>query len=316
MGCASPYNSTPDTDSTFHLALIGEAKHHMPMVIPWITGEPLWYHWFVYPEMAASSWVTGIEPQVLLLRLSMLPMLMAFAVLVAVLARRVIGGWWSGVAASVLTLFVLSPNPYQWVTWEFYTNLAFSNLEDGSSLRLTVWSGPTQTFGALLFAAADDRAGRPSAGRGATPAAGSSSRSCCAGVMGAKATYLPLLFCGLLLVLGAELLFHRTLHRGALIGLGITFAGLVFSQVVLFGGTSQGTELKPLTRSSPGRWAPAPAMRRARSPAGCSCCASCCSSAGCASGPAWPGLLRRRLPEPDGGHHDRHRASPGPAPPC
>jgi hypothetical protein len=244
-GLRYPYNSTPDTDSTFHLALVGEAKHHMPMMVPWITDEPLYYHWFVYPEMAASSWVTGIEPQVLLLRLSMLPMLMAFAVLVAVLARKVTGGWWSGVAASVLTLFVLSPNPYQWVTWEFYTNLAFSTLEDGSSLRLTVWSGPTQTFGALLMVplmiVLVDRLREWRDARGWVFFA-----VLLAGVMGAKATYLPLLFCGLLLVLGAELLFHRTLHKGALIGLGITFGGLVFSQVVLFGGTSQGTELKPL----------------------------------------------------------------------
>ncbi len=245
-GLRYPYSSTPDTDSTFHLALAGEAKHHMPMSVPWLSGEPLWYHWFVYPELAATSWVTGIEPQVLLLRLSVLPMLMAFAVLVAALARKVTGGWWSGVAASVLTLFVLSPNPYQWVTWEFYTNLAFSTLEDGSSLRLTVWSGPTQTFGALLMAALMivlvDRLRDWRDARGWVLFA-----VLLCGVMGAKATYLPLLCCGLLLVVAAELVVRRALHRGALIGLGITLGGLVFSQVVLFGGTSQGTELKPLT---------------------------------------------------------------------
>ncbi|GAB3865798.1 hypothetical protein GCM10027610_116620 [Dactylosporangium cerinum] len=256
-------------------------------MVPWITGEPLWYHWFVYPEIAASSWVTGIEPQVLLLRLSMLPMLMAFAVLVAVLARKVTGGWWSGVAASALTLFVLSPNPYQWVTGEFYTNLAFSALEDGSSLRLTVWSGPTQTFGALLMVplmiVLIDRLRERRDGRGWALFA-----VLLAGVMGAKATYLPLLGCGLLLAVGAELLRHRTLHRGALTGLGITAAGLVFSQVVLFGGTSQGTAFKPLTTLITGGWAAAPAMPRARSPAGCSCCSCCCCAAGRASGPAWP----------------------------
>ena len=113
-GLSWPYYSSPDTDSTFHLALIGEAKHHMPMATPWISGEPLFYHWFVYADLAATSWVTGIEPQVLLLRLSMLPMLAAFVVLVAVLARRLFGHWWTGIAAVVLTLFVLAPNPYGW----------------------------------------------------------------------------------------------------------------------------------------------------------------------------------------------------------
>jgi hypothetical protein len=296
-GLRYPYNSTPDTDSTFHLALVGEARHHMPMTVPWITDEPLWYHWFVYPEMAASSWVTGIEPQVLLLRLSMLPMLMAFAVLVAVLARKVTGGWWSGVAAGVLTLFVLSPDPYQWATAEFYTNLAFSTLEDGSSLRLTVWSGPTQTFGALLMVplmiVLVDRLRERRDGRGWVLLA-----VLLAGVMGAKATYLPLLFCGLLLVVGAELLRHRGLHRGALTGLGITAAGLVFSQVVLFGGTSQGMMLKPLTTLVTGAlgrstgYAAGEATRRLLVLLALLLFCWVCVWAGLA------GLLRRRLPEP------------------
>jgi len=245
-GLRYPYNSTPDTDSTFHLALLGEARHHMPMVVAWFTGEPLWYHWFVYPEMAATSWVTGIEPNVLLLRLSVLPMLMAFAVLVGLLARKVTGAWWTGVAGSALTLLVLSPHPYQWRLWEFYRNLAFSGLDDGSSLRLTAWTGPTQTFGALLFVPlmlvlVDLLRERRN------PRGWLLFTLLLAGVMGGKATFLPLLFCGLLLVLTADLVFRRSLNRGALIALGITLGGLAFSQIVLFGGTSQGTELKPLT---------------------------------------------------------------------
>ncbi|MEV0131691.1 hypothetical protein AB0H83_24915 [Dactylosporangium sp. NPDC050688] len=296
-GLRYPYNSTPDTDSTFHLALVGEAKHHVPMAVPWLTGEPLYYHWFVYPELAATSWVTGIEPQVLLLRLSMLPMLMAFAVLVAVLAGKVTGGWWSGVAASTLTLFVLSPNPYQWVTTEFYRNLAFSTLEDGSALRLTVWSGPTQTFGALLMVplmiVLVDRLRQWRDGRGWALFA-----VLLAGVMGAKATYLPLLCCGLLVVVGAELLLHHTLHRGALAGLGLTAAGLVFAQVVLFGGSSQGTAIKPLTTLVTGAlgvstgYAAAGATGRLLVLLVLLLFCWACIWAGLA------GLLRRRLPEP------------------
>ncbi|MFB9183583.1 hypothetical protein ACFFX1_36100 [Dactylosporangium sucinum] len=247
-GLRFPYNSTPDTDSTFHLALVGEAKHHMPMVVPWITDEPLYYHWFVYPEMAATSWVTGIEPAVLLLRLSMLPMLMAFAVLVAVLARKLTGGWWTGVAAAVVTLFVLAPNPFGWHMLPAYEKLAFSPLEDGSSLRLTVWSGPTQTFGALLFVPVMlvlvDRLRetvRQSDRRGWVLLA-----ILLAGVMGGKATYLPLLVCGLLLVLAVELVFRRRLHGGALIALGLTGVAFAYSQLVLFGSTSQGSGFNAL----------------------------------------------------------------------
>ncbi|MEV0566728.1 hypothetical protein [Dactylosporangium sp. NPDC050588] len=294
-GLRYPYNSTPDTDSTFHLALLGEAKHHMPMVVPWITDEPLYYHWFVYPEMAASSWVTGIEPQVLLLRLSVLPMLMAFAVLVAVLARKVTGGWWSGVAASVLTLFALSPTPYNWVAWDFFVNLAFSSLEDGSSLKLTVWTGPTQTFGALLMVplmiVLVDRLRAP-ARQWRDPRGWILFTLLLCGVMGAKAIYLPLLFCGLLLVVAVELVFHRTLHRGALTGLGITFGGLVFAQLVLFGGTSQGTELKPFTALVAGALAGTTGYRDKLVLGVLLIFCWVCIWGGLA------GLVRRRLPEP------------------
>jgi hypothetical protein len=240
-GLSYPANAAPDTDSPFHLALLGEAKHHMPMTIPWIQGEPLRYHWFVYPEMAATSWVTGIEPNVLLLRLSMLPMLMAFTVLVALLARRVVGGWWPGAAASAMTLLVLAPNPYQWQLNAFYRDLAFSGFDDGAYLRQTAWTGPTQTFGALLFVPlmlvlADLLEGRGGRRQWLLFAV------LLAGVTGGKATYLPLLAAGL-----ALLVLVRRRHRPARIALAGTVAAMVAAQVLLFGASSQGTRFAPLT---------------------------------------------------------------------
>ncbi|GAA3298201.1 hypothetical protein Dvina_52365 [Dactylosporangium vinaceum] len=238
-GLRYPANASPDTDSPFHLALLGEAKHHMPMTIPWIQGEPLLYHWFVYPEMAATSWVTGIEPNVLLLRLSMLPMLMGFTVLVALLGRRVIGAWWPGVAASAVTLLVLAPNPYQWQLNAFYRDLAFSGFDDGAYLRQTAWTGPTQTFGALLFVPVMlvlvDLL-RGSRRQWALFAV------LLAGVTGGKATYLPLLAAGLGL-----LIVVRRLHRVALIALGATVVAFLTGMLLLFGASSQGTRLAPLT---------------------------------------------------------------------
>ncbi|MFD0467646.1 hypothetical protein ACFQ0B_04505 [Nonomuraea thailandensis] len=84
-------------DMPFHLAMVGEIKHHLPPTMPSVLGEPLAYHWFVYAELAATSWVTGIEPVTLVYRLSTLPMAAAMVVLVAALGRRVGGsrgrGW-------------------------------------------------------------------------------------------------------------------------------------------------------------------------------------------------------------------------------
>jgi hypothetical protein len=247
-GLSWPYYSAPDTDSTFHLALLGEAKHHMPLTTPWVSGEPLFYHWFVYAEMAATSWVTGIEPQILLLRLSMLPMLAAFTVLVAVLARRIIGHWWTGVVAVAGTLFVLAPSPYGWQLNQFFTGLAFSPIDDGSALRLTVWTSPTQTFGAMLFVPVVlvlvDLLG------GALRQYPKKSWVLlgvllCA-VMGAKASYLPLLLAGLLLVVVVQLMNGRGPHRPALVATAITFACLLFAQFVLFGGATLGLRWDPL----------------------------------------------------------------------
>jgi hypothetical protein len=250
-GLSYPANASPDTDSTFHLALLGEARHHMPMRVPWIEGEPLLYHWFVYPEMAAASWVTGIEPNVLLLRLSMLPMLMAFTVLVALLARRVTGGWWTGVAASALTLLVLAPNPYQWQLYAFFRDLAFSGLDDGAALRQTAWSGPTQTFGAVLFVPAmlvlaDLLRGGAGRRQWALFAL------LLAGVTGGKATFLPLLAAGLALLVAVERVRRRHWHRPALAALALTTAGVAAAQLVLFGASSQGTRLAPLTDMATG----------------------------------------------------------------
>ena len=87
-GLAWPGNAAPYVDMSYHLALLGEIKHHVPPTFPMVLGERLSYHWFVYAEMAATSWVTGIEPQTLLYRLTALPMLAGLAVLVAAVEVR------------------------------------------------------------------------------------------------------------------------------------------------------------------------------------------------------------------------------------
>ena len=72
-GLTWPGNATPYVDMPYHFALLGELKHHMPPTVPMVLGERLSYDWYVYAEMAATSWVTGIEPQTLLYRLPRCP---------------------------------------------------------------------------------------------------------------------------------------------------------------------------------------------------------------------------------------------------
>ncbi|MET7425855.1 hypothetical protein [Dactylosporangium sp. NPDC005555] len=241
---AEPGMLSPDGDSPFHLALLGDAKHHMPLASPWLPEQPVLYHWFVYAEMASTSWVTGIEPQVLLLRLSPLPMVFGFLMLMAVLGKRLTGKWWAGAAAAVTTYFVLTPTPYQWRLGGWFSTFGTNAYEDGSSLRAQMWTSPTQTFGAILFAGLalvlvdvlTDRNRKRWALVILLTAA----------VTGGKATFLPMLLAGLLLVVAVRMLTRKRVHPAALITSGIAFLAVLFAQFVLFGGAAQGLAIEPL----------------------------------------------------------------------
>ncbi len=244
----APGYTAMDYDMPFQLAIVGEVKHHVPPRVPWLISEPLYYHWFVHAEIAATSWVTGLEPMTLLYRLSPLPMLAVLAVLIGALARRLSGAWWSAPAAVAGTFLVLAPNPLSWELGPFFQTYGFGAIEDGSLLRPTLWNSTTQTFGCtlsvllvmvlidLLRPAQSVRPRRTWFAFGVLLLA----------VMGAKATYLPLLLAGLALVVAVDLVVRRRLMRPALLAGAIVLAALGFAQFVLFGGVSQGLSLDPM----------------------------------------------------------------------
>ncbi|GLW96932.1 hypothetical protein Misp02_10190 [Microtetraspora sp. NBRC 16547] len=223
-------------DVPFHLALIGELKHHMPPTLPMVAGEPLLYHWFVYAHLAAASWITGLEPLVLLIRLAMLPMLAALVVLIGMTARRVIGLWGGASLAVVGSIFVAIPSLYLGsngsFTWGGIPDLA--------------WTSPTQTFGALLFAGVvllliDTYRHRAHALR----------QSLLTGVlllavMGAKAIFVPMLAVGLLAVAAVEIVRRRRPSRPTVTALAITTGCFLYAQLVLFGGVREAVIVAPL----------------------------------------------------------------------
>ncbi|MDR8414586.1 hypothetical protein MTP10_38400 [Nonomuraea sp. 3-1Str] len=222
-------------DMPFHLALTGELRHHVPPMVPSVVGEPLAYHWFVYAHLAAASWVTGIEPVILLFRLAMLPMLAAFVVLIAMVGHRMTGSRKVALAGVAATVFVAAPGLYA-----------------GSVSGLLTWAppyswaSPTQTFAALLFAPVmllllDLPGRRRSRGWWAVLTV------MLMVLTGAKATYLPLLAAGLLVVVVVETVTWFRPPRQAAAVLGLTVACLVFAQTVLFGGARQGIVVDPLS---------------------------------------------------------------------
>ena len=241
-----PGYGVSDSDLSMHLAYLGEIKNRMPRVVPYVHGEPLLYHWFVYAEMAATSWVTGIEPFLLVRRLSIVPYLAILIVLIPATARRLTGRWWTGAAALVVTFLVLAPYPYGWPMTSVISQFGFNAVDDGSLLRPTLWLGPPQTFGAAIFAALMLILLELVRGRLGGPLPWSLFAILLIGVMGAKATYIPLLLAGLACGIAATWLVRRQLPRPWLIATGSAVACLAFAQFVLYGGKSHGMRLSPL----------------------------------------------------------------------
>ncbi|MEQ4717339.1 hypothetical protein [Nonomuraea sp. B19D2] len=223
-------------DVPFHLGLIGELKHHMPPMSAIVAGESQFYHWFVYAHWAAASWITGVEPLVLLLRLGVLPMLAAFVVLIGLLARQVTNSWKGGMLAVLATLGVGAPRLFLGSVGTF----TWGGINDAA------WGSPTFTFGALLFVPVvllvADLLGKRRHERAAWLLLG----VFLIAVMGAKATYLPLLLVGLLLAVVAGAM-RRRVPWPALLALVLAGACLLFAQLVLFGGQRQGLLVAPFS---------------------------------------------------------------------
>ncbi|MEV6980535.1 hypothetical protein AB0M95_04650 [Sphaerisporangium sp. NPDC051017] len=240
-----PAMGAGDYDEPFHLALAAELKHHVPPRTPMVAGEPLLYHWFAYAHVAASSWVTGVELVVLVLRLSVLPMLAAFLVLIAMTARRVAGSW--GITAPVLagTVFVGTPSLYLSSTMVF----------GWGGVQSTAWRSPTQTFGALLFAALAVLVLDQLTGRAGPQALRVPSRAglwtvaavLMVAVMGAKAVFLPLLLAGLVAMIAVGAALRRGPRWPGLLAAAMTLACTVYAQLVLFGQARQGILLSPVS---------------------------------------------------------------------
>ncbi|NUT35249.1 MAG: hypothetical protein HOV79_19510 [Hamadaea sp.] len=227
--------TSTNVDLPYQIALIGELRHHFPPSTPYLHGEPLKYHWFTHAYAAATTWMSGVEAQVVLERLLVLPFVAAFMVLVVAIARSLSGRWWPGLLALFLIYVSTATQPFGWTGYAFYDGMLFD----------TFWLSPTQTLGGAIFAAIVLvllgllRGQTSGAGRWVVLAL------LIGVVSGTKATFVPILFCGVALVLVVNLV-RRKARAVAAVACGVVLAWLAFAQFVLFGGASHGTELSPL----------------------------------------------------------------------
>ncbi|MGO4255797.1 hypothetical protein [Marmoricola sp. RAF53] len=87
-------------DEPFHLSLATGLKHFFPQRVTYVADTPLDYHWLSHLHVAAASWVSGVEP-IVLLRTMTLPALFLFVVLgLAHVAVRLTGARWTGLVAA------------------------------------------------------------------------------------------------------------------------------------------------------------------------------------------------------------------------
>lgn len=227
-----------DPDEMFHLALVGELRHHFPATYPYVDYPgALTYQWFVHAHMAATSWTTGLDPEVLYRRLDPLVLAILATLGVAALAVRLSGNVWSGpLAASILVLIGSFD-----ITG---TTVGEAAVEERFLHGTVLMHSPTQTFAyvmtlpllalsfALLRSSATPRVSWIALGL----------VSCA--VAGVKVTFLPLYVCGFIAVVALR---WRTASasRAALAAL-LVVGVILTSSTVLYGADGQSLEFSPL----------------------------------------------------------------------
>ncbi|MEV0716256.1 hypothetical protein [Asanoa sp. NPDC050611] len=231
----------PTSDSTrqyldlaYQLSLAGEAKHQFPLHVPQVAGEPLFYHWFGYAHMAATSMIGGIDLPVVALRLA-IPFLCALAiVLTAAVGWRISGRALVGAVAAALFFVVGETNFTDPVTMPFGTQASF-----------VIWHGMSMIYSWVLLIALIGVVCallQRSLGPGGFVLAG----LFLVASSGAKASSLPVVGVALLVTFVVVLLVRRRIPWTLLILGVLTGAAQLFALAVLFRFQSYGVTPEPM----------------------------------------------------------------------
>lgn len=217
-------------DMPYHLALAGELKHQFPVEVPYVAGEPLRYHWFVYAEAASMSWQSGIELDPLLRRF--LPVLaMGLTVLgVAVLATWLASRLWAGPVAAILLATVSSFDVFGWNG----TRPALSNSYANGILLVSPTHGYGVVIALWLCLVLVSLLRHPDLGRRGNAVLLVIGL---AAVSGAKVTMLPLFGAGMALVLLVRTVTGRRVDRTAVVLLGAITVAWLASYLLLYRGS-------------------------------------------------------------------------------
>ncbi|QNN53165.1 hypothetical protein [Nocardioides mesophilus] len=232
--------SIVDPDEMFHLALIGELRYHFPASYPYIEYPgSLTYQWFFHAHAAASSWATGLSPEVLYRRIDPLVLSVLTVIGAAVLAMRVSGRVWAGLLAPAILVLVGSFD---------VTGSAIGEAvpEERFLQGMILVHSPTQTFAfalavpMLLLTCEILRMRVVPLSTWALLLLGSVAFS------GAKVTFLPMFACGYVAVLALRLTRGLRTSSQAWAGLLATVGVVMLSGLVLYHGDTQTLKFAPL----------------------------------------------------------------------
>ncbi len=225
--------STPYIDEPYHLSLAASLKHSLPPKVLFVDDTPLKYHWLSHLHVAASSWVTGIEPIVLLRALCIPTLILLVAVALAHAAARLSGVLWTGVIA--VGALVVAP-------------IDFSGWSNGGGTRLVsvlLMESPSAAFvnASLLLTVVlclELLTGKLGGVR-----AWALTGLAMVAMLGAKSTSLPTVIAGLVVAAVVGSILGRRVDRTAT-GLAVlSVVAFVGATPLFFGAGSHGLNLDP-----------------------------------------------------------------------
>jgi hypothetical protein len=229
---------SPYIDEPFHLSLAAGLKHFFPPQVPYVADTPLDYHWLSHLHIAAASWVSGVEPIVLLRVVAIPVMFLLVALAAATVAVRLTGAAWTGPAL----LGALLVGPADFSGWSdgagealLSTRLLLSPsagfvnaaLLVGALLCIEILRGvrrpwPAWAFLALIFVA----------------------------MTGAKSTSLPTLIAGLVAAAVVGSLVQRAVQWSAVGLAALSVGAMGIATAIFFGSGTHGLALGPFALMS------------------------------------------------------------------
>lgn len=202
-------------DTFWHLGLVAELGRSMPPFDPQVFGEPFWYHWFANAHAASLAGASGLDPILVFLRLWQPAVLLTVLGLLVAASDVATRRAWPGVVAGVLA-FSYGVD----FTWFGLPGL------NSSSIPLS----PSHQFALvpmmlIVLAVAELLRTRRRGAPIALFAVGT------LGLIGGKASTLPVMICGLLAVIVLSWFTERALARWLAAMLGIAVAGFTTSMI-------------------------------------------------------------------------------------